>query len=52
MTFKLFQKNFADGHWHKHRNALVYIVGVRGGYEAIKNECLQITLTWYVITRL
>ncbi|CAG5158171.1 uncharacterized protein ALTATR162_LOCUS5020 [Alternaria atra] len=37
---------FADGHWHKHRNALVSIVGLRGGYDAIDKEHLRITLTW------
>ncbi|CAG5158169.1 uncharacterized protein ALTATR162_LOCUS5019 [Alternaria atra] len=38
--------SFADGHWYKHRNALVHIVELRGGYEAIENEHLRITLTW------
>jgi hypothetical protein len=47
MTLKALLKSFADGHWYKHRDALVHIIGLRGGYEAIENEHLRITLTWY-----
>ncbi|CAO2647075.1 Nn.00g079970.m01.CDS01 [Neocucurbitaria sp. VM-36] len=38
--------NFAGGDWDKHRNALVRILGLRGGYDAIDKEYLRITLTW------
>ena len=40
--------SFAGGEWRKHRNALLKMVALRGGFEQIKNEDLRITLTWYV----
>jgi hypothetical protein len=52
MIFKALLKDFTNGYWRKHRNALVYIIELRGGYEAMKNECLQITVTWYAIAKL
>ncbi|KAJ4377202.1 hypothetical protein N0V83_000025 [Neocucurbitaria cava] len=38
--------NFVSDDWYKHRNALVRILGLRGGYSAIDKEHLRITLTW------
>jgi hypothetical protein len=35
--------------WYKHRNALLGIVGLRGGFNTISKENLRITLTWYVL---
>ncbi|CAA9962937.1 hypothetical protein PTMSG1_06305 [Pyrenophora teres f. maculata] len=33
-------------HWQKHSNALVRIVGLRGGYDAIDKEHLRLTVSW------
>ncbi|KAF2024131.1 hypothetical protein EK21DRAFT_79413 [Setomelanomma holmii] len=38
--------NFAGNEWFKHRNALLKIIGLRGGFEAVKTENLRITLSW------
>ncbi|KAF1847854.1 uncharacterized protein K460DRAFT_384132 [Cucurbitaria berberidis CBS 394.84] len=38
--------NFTSDDWYKHRNALVRIVGLRGGYHAIDKDYLRITVTW------
>lgn len=38
--------NFAGGEWDKHRNALVRIVELRGGFNEIDKEYLRITLSW------
>ncbi|KAF2125502.1 hypothetical protein P153DRAFT_348731 [Dothidotthia symphoricarpi CBS 119687] len=38
--------SFAGGEWHKHRNALINIVELRGGFAAIDQENLRITLSW------
>jgi hypothetical protein len=47
--FQALLKSFADGHWYKHQDALVHIVELRGGSEAIENEYPRITLAWYVL---
>ncbi|KAH9882667.1 hypothetical protein J1614_000903 [Plenodomus biglobosus] len=39
-------RNFADGDWSKHRNALIRIIALRGGYNTIHNEHLRCTITW------
>ena len=41
--------SFAGGEFHKHRNALLKVVGLRGGFDAIKTEHLRITVSWYVL---
>ncbi|CAN9130044.1 unnamed protein product [Alternaria alternata] len=38
--------NFTDDDWHKHSSALVRIVELRGGYDAIAKEYLRITISW------
>ena len=40
--------SFSNGEWEKHRAALVRIVALRGGYDAIKVDHLRIVLAWYV----
>ena len=40
--------NFTGDDWHKHSSALVRIVELRGGYDAIAKEYLRITISWYV----
>jgi hypothetical protein len=43
--------NFASNDWQKHSSALVRIVGLRGGYDAITKEYLRITISWYVLLK-
>ncbi|KAF2826610.1 hypothetical protein CC86DRAFT_349539 [Ophiobolus disseminans] len=38
--------SFAGGEFHKHRNALIKIVALRGGFDAIETEHLRITTSW------
>ncbi|KAI8933326.1 hypothetical protein NX059_009950 [Plenodomus lindquistii] len=38
--------SFGDGDWTKHRNALVRIIGLRGGYDTIDKEHLRCTISW------
>ncbi|KAF2845127.1 hypothetical protein T440DRAFT_493642 [Plenodomus tracheiphilus IPT5] len=38
--------SFGNGDWAKHRNALVRIIGLRGGYDTIDKESLRCTITW------
>ncbi|KAH8640883.1 hypothetical protein IG631_03824 [Alternaria alternata] len=38
--------NFTGDDWHKHSSALVRIVELRGGYDAIAKEYLRITISW------
>jgi hypothetical protein len=38
--------NFTGNDWQKHRDALVRIVGLRGGYDDITKEYLRITVSW------
>jgi hypothetical protein len=40
--------NTSNSEWHKHRNALFRIVGLRGGFDTVNKEDLRITLAWYV----
>jgi hypothetical protein len=47
--FKAILGSFSSGDWYKHRNALIRIVRLRGGFETIDKEHLRITLTWYVL---
>jgi hypothetical protein len=38
--------NFTGDDWQKHSSALVRIVELRGGYDAIMKEYLRITISW------
>ncbi|KAI4942193.1 hypothetical protein J4E91_010167 [Alternaria rosae] len=38
--------NFNSSDWQKHSNALVRIVGLRGGFDTIEKEHLRITISW------
>jgi len=44
--FQALLGNFTGNDWQKHSNALVRIVGLRGGYDAITKEYLRITVSW------
>lgn len=38
--------NFTSSDWQKHSNALVRIVGLRGGFHTIEKEHLRVTISW------
>jgi hypothetical protein len=38
--------DFSGGDWEKHRDALVRVVGLRGGFDMIKKDYLRISLAW------
>ncbi|KAG9193184.1 hypothetical protein G6011_03219 [Alternaria panax] len=44
--FQALMGNFTGNDWQKHSSALVRIVGLRGGYDAITKEYLRITISW------